>query len=68
MCIRDRYHRRHEVQPGIAGLAQVNGRSDLTYDEIATYDLDYVDHHSVLTDIHILLKTALTVVRGSGAR
>lgn len=62
------YHRRHEVQPGIAGLAQVNGRSDLTYDETATYDLDYVDHHSVLTDIHILLKTALTVVRGSGAR
>jgi lipopolysaccharide/colanic/teichoic acid biosynthesis glycosyltransferase len=56
------------VLPGIAGLAQVNGRSDLTYDETATYDLEYVDHHSVLTDVQILLKTALTVARGSGAR
>lgn len=62
------YHRRHSVRPGIAGLAQANGRSDLTYAEIATYDLEYVDHHSVLTDIHILLKTAAGVLRGSGAR
>ena len=62
------YHRRHDVLPGIAGLAQVNGRSDLTYDETATYDLAYVDNHSVLTDIHILVKTALSVARGSGAR
>jgi lipopolysaccharide/colanic/teichoic acid biosynthesis glycosyltransferase len=62
------YHRRHDVLPGIAGLAQLNGRSDLTYDETATYDLAYVDNHSVLTDIHILLKTALSVARGSGAR
>lgn len=64
----ERYHRRHDVLPGIAGLAQVNGRSDLTYEEIATYDLTYVEHHSVLSDIHILLRTALVVLRGSGAR
>lgn len=62
------YHRRHDVPPGIAGLAQVNGRSDLTYDEIAKYDLLYVGNHSVLTDIQILLKTLLSVARGSGAR
>jgi lipopolysaccharide/colanic/teichoic acid biosynthesis glycosyltransferase len=62
------YHKRHDVLPGIAGKAQVNGRSDLTYDETVTYDLDYVQHHSVLTDLGILLKTAVTVVRGSGAR
>jgi lipopolysaccharide/colanic/teichoic acid biosynthesis glycosyltransferase len=62
------YHRRHEVLPGIAGLAQVNGRSDLTYDEIAQYDLQYVDHHSVLTDIHILWRTAFAVFTRSGAR
>jgi len=62
------YHRRHQVRPGIAGLAQANGRSDLTYHETATYDLEYVDHHSVLTDVRILLKTALMVVRASGAR
>jgi lipopolysaccharide/colanic/teichoic acid biosynthesis glycosyltransferase len=40
----------------------------LTYHETATYDLEYVDHHSVLTDVRILLKTALMVVRASGAR
>lgn len=62
------YHRRHEVLPGIAGLAQLNGRSDLTYDETVTYDLAYVDDHSLRTDIAILLKTLLAVIRGSGAR
>lgn len=64
----ERYHRRHDVLPGIAGLAQVNGRSDLTYDEIATYDLEYVDQHSMLTDLRIILRTASIVLRGSGAR
>lgn len=64
----ERYHRRHDVLPGIAGLAQMNGRSDLTYDEIATYDLAYVDHHSVLTDIQILWRTAVIVLTGKGAR
>lgn len=62
------YHRRHDVRPGIAGLAQVNGRSDLTYDETATYDLRYVDNHSVLTDLSILVRTVLRVAKGSGAR
>jgi lipopolysaccharide/colanic/teichoic acid biosynthesis glycosyltransferase len=62
------YHRRHDVRPGIAGLAQVKGRSDLTYDETATYDLRYVDNHSVLTDLSILLRTILRVAMGSGAR
>jgi lipopolysaccharide/colanic/teichoic acid biosynthesis glycosyltransferase len=40
----------------------------LTYDETATYDLKYVQKHSVLTDFQILLRTAMTVLRGSGAR
>jgi lipopolysaccharide/colanic/teichoic acid biosynthesis glycosyltransferase len=62
------YHRRHEVRPGIAGLAQVKGRSDLTYDETATYDLRYVDNHPVLTDLSILLRTIFRVAIGSGAR
>lgn len=62
------YHRRHAVRPGIAGLAQASGRSDLTYDETITYDLRYVDNHSVLTDLSILLKTVRAVVTGAGAR
>jgi lipopolysaccharide/colanic/teichoic acid biosynthesis glycosyltransferase len=62
------YHRRHVVRPGITGLAQVTGRSDLTYDEVASYDLAYVDSHSLKGDIHILFKTVAVVLTGSGAR
>ena len=62
------YHRRHDVLPGIAGLAQVSGRSNLTYDEIVTHDLAYVDSHSVMTDIHILLRTLAMVFTREGAR
>lgn len=62
------YQRRHDVRPGIAGLAQVMGRSDLAYDDIMRYDLKYVDNHSLSGDAIILVKTALQVVTGSGAR
>jgi lipopolysaccharide/colanic/teichoic acid biosynthesis glycosyltransferase len=62
------YHRRHDVLPGIAGLAQLHGRSDLTYDETVTYDLAYVDDHSLRRDAVLLLKTLLAVLKGSGAR
>lgn len=64
----EHYHRRHDVLPGITGLAQACGRSDLTYDETLTYDLQYVDDHSVLTDLQILWRTAAVVLSGSGAR
>lgn len=64
----EHYHDRHKVLPGIAGLAQAKGRSDLTYDEIISYDLAYVADHSVMTDVHILWQTFLTVLRGAGAR
>jgi lipopolysaccharide/colanic/teichoic acid biosynthesis glycosyltransferase len=62
------YHRRHDVRPGIAGLAQVSGRSDLAYDDIMKYDLAYVDDHSLLMDLRILGQTVRVVLRGSGAR
>ncbi len=64
----DRYHRRHDVMPGIAGLAQVEGRSDLAYAEVMKYDLTYVDTRSFLGDLRILWKTLGVVARGSGAR
>jgi lipopolysaccharide/colanic/teichoic acid biosynthesis glycosyltransferase len=62
------YHRRHSVPPGIAGLAQVQGRSDLAYAEVIKYDLTYVDEHSFLGDLRILARTAAVVARGIGAR
>ena len=64
----ERFHRRHDVLPGIAGLAQMRGRSDLTYEETLTYDLEYVDSHSVLIDVHILVRSFLAALRGRGAR
>lgn len=62
------YHRRHDVPPGLTGLAQINGRSELTYSEIIAYDLSYIRRRSAALDLAILLRTALPVLRGIGAR
>ena len=64
----ERVRRRLAALPGIAGLAQMQGRSDLTYEETLTYDLQYVENHSVLTDIPILFSCLLASFRGKGAR
>jgi lipopolysaccharide/colanic/teichoic acid biosynthesis glycosyltransferase len=56
------------VKPGITGLAQVNGRSNLTYHQMMTYDLDYVRHHPWRRDLTILGQTLLVVVKKEGAR
>jgi lipopolysaccharide/colanic/teichoic acid biosynthesis glycosyltransferase len=62
------YHRRHEVKPGITGLAQVSGRSDLTYEETMQYDLDYVNNHSLARDLSIIARTVPVVLSRKGAR
>ena len=62
------YHRRHDVKPGITGLAQVSGRADLTYEETMNYDLDYVNNHSLARDLAILAKTLPVVIARKGAR
>lgn len=62
------WRRRHDVKPGITGLAQVNGRTDLTYGETMAYDLDYVDNHPFSRDVRIILKTLGVVLRREGAR
>lgn len=65
---RPEWRRRHNVKPGITGLAQVNGRADLTYSETMAYDLEYVDRRSFTGDIRIILRTLGVVVRREGAR
>jgi lipopolysaccharide/colanic/teichoic acid biosynthesis glycosyltransferase len=62
--------RRHQVKPGITGLAQVNGRNALSWDERFAYDIQYVDSWSLWLDITILFKTVFMVFdrAGSGAR
>jgi lipopolysaccharide/colanic/teichoic acid biosynthesis glycosyltransferase len=59
--------RRMLVKPGITGLWQVSGRSDLSWDESVRLDLRYVDNWSMTLDLLILWKTARAVIYGSGA-
>ena len=56
--------RRLAVKPGITGLWQVNGRSDLTWDESVRLDLRYVENWSLVLDLQILWKTWSAVARG----
>jgi exopolysaccharide biosynthesis polyprenyl glycosylphosphotransferase len=59
--------RRLAVKPGITGLWQVNGRSDLSWDEAVRLDVRYVENWSFALDLQILWKTWSAVIRGSGA-
>lgn len=58
--------RRHEVQPGITGWAQVNGRNAITWEEKFRLDLWYVDNHSFPLDIKIFFLTIMKIVMRDG--
>ena len=58
--------RRHEVRPGFTGLAQVNGRNAISWEEKFNYDVEYVDSVSLGLDIKIILQTVVTVLRRDG--
>jgi lipopolysaccharide/colanic/teichoic acid biosynthesis glycosyltransferase len=66
----DRYSneqaRRHDVRPGLTGLAQVSGRNLTTWDERLALDVAYVDTWSVGGDLRIMARTLLTVLGGRG--
>ncbi|WP_304598695.1 MULTISPECIES: sugar transferase [Micromonospora] len=66
----DRYSpreaRRHEVRPGVTGLAQVRGRNELDWTARFEYDVWYVDHRSLHLDLRILGETAVAVFRRTG--
>jgi len=59
-------NRRHEVRPGISGLAQIKGRNALSWDKKFEYDIYYVDHFNLLMDLKILFITLFQVLRGQG--
>lgn len=63
----DEVFRRLHVRPGLTGLWQVSGRSDLSWEKSVHLDLRYVDNWSVSMDLLILWKTARAVLRGAGA-
>ena len=58
--------KRFEVLPGITGLAQISGRSDLSFEETLRFDFFYIENWSPLTDIKIMLKTLPGVILGRG--
>jgi exopolysaccharide biosynthesis polyprenyl glycosylphosphotransferase len=60
-------HRRFLVKPGLTGLWQVSGRSDLSWDDSVRIDVRYVENWSLTFDLMILWKTVGAVLRGSGA-
>ncbi|WP_457964462.1 sugar transferase [Arthrobacter sp. D1-29] len=60
-------HRRLLIKPGITGLWQINGRSDLSWDEAVRLDLYYVENWSIAGDLLILWRTFRAVIRPSGA-
>jgi len=62
-----RYENRHKkvftVKPGISGLAQISGRSDLSFDEEVKLDTYYIENWSLLLDLSILLRTPLAIIK-----
>ena len=63
----ERELRRLAVRPGLTGLWQVSGRSDLSWQETVSLDLWYVDNWSVATDMGLLARTVRAVTDGRGA-
>jgi len=57
---------RHCVRPGLSGLAQVNGRNTISWEEKFNYDIQYVENLSVLLDLKIIIKTFLKVFKREG--
>lgn len=64
------YHKKRlSFRPGLTGMWQVSGRSDITdFEEIVRLDIEYIDNWSFMLDVKILLKTVLAVFKESGAK
>jgi exopolysaccharide biosynthesis polyprenyl glycosylphosphotransferase len=65
--LEDWHRKRYLVLPGMTGLWQVSGRSELDFDELVRLDFLYLEHWSVFLDLTIMLKTLPAVVRAHGA-
>jgi lipopolysaccharide/colanic/teichoic acid biosynthesis glycosyltransferase len=62
----DEQRRRHEVRPGLTGLAQTSGRNLLSWEQRFQLDVQYIDTLSLWNDLRILLRTLLSVIRKDG--
>ncbi|VFQ47469.1 sugar transferase [Desulfoluna butyratoxydans] len=59
-------NRRHDMRPGITGWAQINGRNGLAWEDKFKLDVWYIDNHSLILDIRILIFTVLKVFKREG--
>lgn len=62
----EKERQRHDVRPGITGLAQVSGRNNLSWEEKFSYDIKYINELSFLLDIKILFMTVIKVFKREG--
>ena len=63
------YRRRISMTPGLTGMWQVSGRSEIeNFDDVVKYDLQYIDNWSLWLDIKILFKTVVVVIAGRGSK
>ncbi len=62
----EKQRHRHDVRPGFTGLAQVNGRNSISWQEKFEWDIKYVQHITFLGDVKIILQTIKTVIRRDG--
>ncbi len=58
--------RRHDVRPGITGLAQIKGRNLLSWEDRFKFDVFYVDNHNLFLDLRIILQTIIKVLKREG--
>ncbi|MDU4862741.1 MAG: sugar transferase [Terrisporobacter othiniensis] len=59
-------NKRHNMKPGITGLAQINGRNSISWSEKLNYDVEYVENFNILLDIKILFMTIYKVIKKEG--
>ena len=59
----ERQKQRHSVRPGLSGLAQINGRNAITWEEKFDYDIEYVENLSFLLDVKIFIQTIIKVIK-----
>ena len=62
-----RHRKRLDMKPGLTGLWQVSGRNRLPFEEMVKLDLFYIENWSLLSDVKIILRTALVIFRGDGS-
>lgn len=67
LALYDKYQkRRHDVRPGLSGLAQVNGRNTITWEEKFNYDIKYIENITFLMDFKLIIQTVLKVFKREG--